>query len=105
MRITQAEIEIECQKYLIYCGKNENTYLLQTTIHPDPPVKMSSLSYFFSAVDTDTELLARAGSSVYTFILSLRPNFSFFQLFRLSLLELCLMFYRGSDQTRRDGSV
>ena len=69
---------------------------------------MSSLSYFFSAVDTDTEMLARAGSSVYTYQLSLAPNFSFFPLFSLTLPQVALMFYqrsRGDHQVRRETGV
>ena len=69
---------------------------------------MSSLSYFFSAVDTDTELLAQAGAPVYTFMLSLRPNFSFFSLFSQSLPQLAFMFYqrsRGEHPVRQEAGV
>ena len=51
-----------------------------------------SMSYFFSAADTDGEALARSGSQVHTFMLSLPPHFSLFELFSLNLAEICLMF-------------
>ena len=74
----------------------------------DEFIQLYSLAYFFSPADRDTELLATAGASVFTFQLSLKPNFSFFEVFRLSFPQLCLMFYqlsRGYNTFSRDSGV
>ena len=52
--------------------------------------------------------MATAGASVFIFQLSVKPNFSFFEVFRLSFPQLALMFYqlrRGYNQFRRDSGV
>jgi len=54
--------------------------------------KIFSMSYFQSGFDKDSKLLAKAGLDVFTFILSHPPEFSLMDLFRLSFLQLCLMF-------------
>ena len=66
------------------------------------------MTYFYSAADTDTELLARGGSQVFTFILTLPPAFSLFELFALPFTQLCQMFYyrsRGENPFRRENGV
>ena len=72
------------------------------------PLQMYSMTYFFSAADTDTELLARGGSKVFTFKLSLPPAFSLFELFAMPLVQLCQMFYcrsRGENPFKRETGV
>ena len=53
---------------------------------------MYSMSYFHSATDHDSRLLAQAGHQVHVFILSHPPAFSLMDLFRLNMKQLVWMF-------------
>ena len=54
--------------------------------------RMYTMSYFYSAADHDSRILAEAGIPVHVFILSHPPNFSLIEMFRLSLKQLVYFF-------------
>ena len=50
------------------------------------------MSFFFSPADLDSEALVQSGSQVFTFMLSLPPSFSLFDVFALKFANLSFLF-------------
>jgi len=80
------------QQILNYHFETQDSSLLE---HTEENVKKYTeacgLSWFLSPMDRDSKLKAKHGGTVYTFILNSPPNFTLFDIFRLSLMKFGTM--------------